>query len=145
MKKIFISLLAAFFLALKQNAHAGGTVVIANPPSRYDERVLDRESVYLIFTLRTKMWSDGSSVRIFLLPKDSILTRDFSVKYLEMSAFKYFDLIEARQALGRVNVPRVLKSEQEVIIKVLTTPGSIGYANETNANNSNDGFLVIVP
>jgi len=96
-----------------------------------------------IFTLRNKKWKNGTLIRVFVLSRSNPRTKEFASKYLNMSANRYFDIIENRESLGKGNIADIIASEHGIMLKVLTTPGSIGYASDSIVVNFNDRILIV--
>ena len=133
-----IMCVVAFFAAAKTTAD--DTFVIVNKSTVERVSYSDVEDV---FTLRTKRWVNGVPVKVFLLPRDNPRTKEFAMKYLGMSANRYYDLVEGRESSGRGNIAQVVDTEVKMVIKIMTTPGSIGYASESIVVNV-DGDLIII-
>ena len=99
--------------------------IIVNKDAQVD--VLHIDEVRSIFALTKSHWDNGLKIKVFILPKDSVITKAFSYKVLRMPSAMYFDILEARYADGKTNIPVVLDSEYSLLVKMSTTPGSIGY------------------
>ena len=99
--------------------------VIVNSSAKVDELTLDE--VRSVFTLKKSHWDNGLKIKVFILPKDSVITKAFAYKVLRMPPAMYFDILEANYASGKTNIPTSLDSEYSLVIKASITPGSIGY------------------
>jgi hypothetical protein len=60
-----------------------------------------------------------------------------------MSVNRYFDLLEGRESLGKGNLVDVANTEYEIMLKVLTTPGSIGYASDVVVINFSGNIVIV--
>jgi hypothetical protein len=80
-----------------------------------------------IFTLKTQRWPTGEKLQVFIMPKASIYTKIFTQKYLKMTPERYYALLAANQAANDM-VPIVVDNQSELVLRVLNTRGSIGYA-----------------
>lgn len=106
------------------------TVFSKFPINKSNEAYL-RDNIASIFTLKNQKWPSGEKLQVFILPKDSIYTKIFAQKYLKMSPDKYYDVLAANQAAHSDANPIIVESESELILKVLNTKGSIGYADSS--------------
>lgn len=136
--KMMICVVSLGFMA---NTHAADVYVFANSIASGSK--LSYSDVEDIFTLRNRRWDNGVPIRVFLLPRDNPLTKWFSVKYLNMTANRYYDIIESRESVGKGNIFVTVNTEIDIMTRVLTTPGSIGYASDAIVLNF-DGNVVIV-
>ena len=143
MARLTITIIMALFMMLPATILADSeSNVIINYFST-DGATIRRSEIEDIFTLRVKRWNNGIPVKIFLLPRDHHATKAFTRKYLGMTSSRYYDLIEGRESSGRGNIFTVLESEVSIIIKVMTTPGSIGYASSAIVANV-DGDIITI-
>lgn len=113
-------------LAQDQRVGLGAVELIANPDTNLSE--LDQDALLrAIFTLRTRTWSDGTPVRIFVFPEQhpahESLCRDL------LGTFPYVLRRAWDQALfaGTGLVPQVVDSVEEMRRRVEETPGALGY------------------
>lgn len=117
--------------------------VVARPPYRKENEKFLRDNIVGIFTLKNRVWIAGEPLQVFILPKDSIYTKAFARKYLQMTPQGYFDILEANQASGRGQVPIIVEAPAELVMRVLNTEGSIGYADENILANIGNRVFVI--
>lgn len=133
MKVKFLGYILVVFITLitpiKRSDASDSVVVIANSFS--STKKLTNAEIEDIFLLRNKKWSNGIPIKVFLLPKDFHRTQEFTLKYLNMTPNRYFDILYSKSQYNK-NVD-FIDYEYSVMIKVLTTPGGIGYVS--------DGFL----
>lgn len=124
------------------NTHATEVYVIANAHV-LNGKQLSYTDIEDIFTLRNRKWSNGASIRVFLLPRTNPMTKDFTMKYLNMTANRYYDLIENRESSGKGNIAEIIDTEYGLMLRVLTTPGSIGYASDSVIVNFSEKIIII--
>ena len=127
-------LLIPFLLAVSGLAHA--TVPVQNS---FSPEVVQVEDLRLIFTLRLVKFSDGQQIKIFMLPQEHRVTREFATQFLSMTARRWWEVLEAQQAAGKINLHRIVPSEAAMLSAVSSTPNSIGYLDEyivINAGNN---------
>ena len=99
--------------------------IIVNKDAQVD--VLHIDEVRSIFTLKKSHWDNGLKIKVFILPKDSVITKAFAYKVLRMPPAMYFDILEANYASGKTNIPTSIDSEYALLVKMSITPGSVGY------------------
>ena len=116
--------LVVMLLAVK-TACAQNIQVIVNSSVQVKE--LSINDLRDIFTMKQVYWKDGQKVKVFVLPKDSLLARRFIAEVLQLPPSMYFDLLEGAYSTGRTNLPTVIVRQETLIVKVMITPGGIGY------------------
>lgn len=117
--------------------------VIANGSLTKENRIFLERNVASVFTLRSRTWRTGEPLQVYLLPKDSLYTKVFAKKYLQMTPQSYFDMLEFNQASGRGSVPIIVDSESDLVLKVLNTSGSVGYADENILFNLGNRIYIV--
>jgi ABC-type phosphate transport system substrate-binding protein len=132
----------AILLGLTSCAYASDVFVIANPFA-VPGKSLSYSMIEDIFTLRNKKWENGTAIKVYILPRSNPRTKEFTIKYLNMSVNRYFDLLEGRESLGKGNLVDVANTEYEIMLKVLTTPGSIGYASDVVVINFSGNIVIV--
>ena len=142
-KKFLLNVMVFFMVVLiipvKKSYATDSVVIIANSFS--NSKRLTPAEIDDIFTLRSKKWNNGIPIKLFLLPKDTQRTQEFTLKYLHMTPNRYFDILDSRTAHNR-NF-EILDYEYSVMIKVLTTPGGIGYVSDSFLTNFNGDVNII--
>lgn len=107
-------------------ALAGDTVqVIANPDR--GALKLDRSALLAIFLMRVRQWSDGTPVRVFVMPSNSELHDHFARELLGTYPYVLNRTWDRMVFTGTGLAPEVVQSAQEMRDKVSSTPGAIGY------------------
>lgn len=124
MKYFFIAILLCL-LPLSTSLMAEEIRVIANPSTQVREITV--YELREIFTLKKPYWSNGQRVRLFVFQSDSLVAKRFITKVLQMSPTMYNDIIERGYSVGKTNLPMTVPSQENMIIKVMITPGGIGY------------------
>lgn len=136
-KKSIFRLMVFFVILIitpiKRTFAADSVVVIANSFS--NTKKLTNTEIDDIFTFRSKKWSNGIPIKVFLLPKESTKTQEFTLRYLNMTPKRYFEILDAK-GISEKNF-EVVDYEYSMMIKVLTTPGGIGYVSDTFLTNFN--------
>ena len=104
---------------------AAATEVVVNKNAQV--AALPSEEVRAIFTLRRSHWDNGLKIKLFLLPRNSVITKQFTYQVLKMPPNMYFDILESNYNLGKTNIPVVLDTEHSMLLNLSINPGSIGY------------------
>ena len=136
----FVMVAFMVLVASSSTAVASDVFVVANSNIT---RQLTYAEIEDIFTLRNRKWNNGAPIRVYLLPKTNPLTRSFASKYLSMTANRYYDLVEGRESSGKGNITNILDTEYDLMLKVLTTPGSIGYASDLVIINFSGNIVIV--
>ncbi|MEA3406209.1 MAG: hypothetical protein U9R28_10800 [Pseudomonadota bacterium] len=103
----------------------GATHVIVNmsvPNSSVSTHTLSR-----IYAMQLKSWNSGETIKVFMLPSKHKIHREFSRKQLRMPTHQLDRLWNRLTFTGTGRTPVVVKSESEMLEKIRSTPGAIGY------------------
>ena len=88
---------------------------------------LDRSLLRGVFTMRVRQWPDGSPIRVFVLPDDDPLSDLFYRERLGMYSYVLRRAWDRMVFTGTGFAPTVVQSEGEMLERVRSTPGAIGY------------------
>jgi ABC-type phosphate transport system substrate-binding protein len=99
--------------------------VIANPSIKTPE--LSLNELRAIFSLRARQWPDGTSITVFVLRDEKDLHRQFLLKTLKMLPHQLRRQWDRYIYSGIGQGPVVVESQEEMLNKVKSTPGGIGY------------------
>lgn len=90
----------------------------------------------LLFTMRRKTWPNGTPVRVFVLPDDHQLHGRISKELLGLYPYQLRRVWDRQLFSGTGQAPVTLATEQEMLDRIASTPGAIGYSNRpiTNPN-----------
>lgn len=100
--------------------------LIANGATGVDD--LSRNEARLYLTMRIKNWPDGTAVRLFVLPDDNALHARFANTVLGLYPYQLRRVWDRQIFSGTGQAPVTVHSLQEMIGRVATTPGALGYA-----------------
>ena len=137
--KVYKLLIAAFFFFIAANMSAQ-VAVIANK-SVADSKI-DVSKVTEIYLLKAKTWSDGKAIVPFTLKSDN----DASNKFFDAigkSSMEMKKVWMKLQLTGEGIAPEGLGSEDEVLNKVASTPGAIGFVSASKVNDKVKVLLTI--
>lgn len=118
-------------------------LVVANNSYLKSDTHLSYSDIEDIFTLRNKKWSNGTPIRVFILPRTNPRTKEFTTKYLSMTPNRYFDILENRESLGKGNIAEIIDTDTGIVLRVLTTPGSIGYTSSSIIVNFGSNLVIV--
>lgn len=99
--------------------------VIAHPSTHTTELSLNQ--LRSIFSLRARQWPDGTSITVFVLRDEQDVHRQFLLKTLKMLPHQLRRQWDRYIYSGIGQGPVVVDSQEEMLNKVKTTPGGIGY------------------
>ena len=97
---------------------------------------LSRNEARLLVTLRVITWPDGTPLRVFVLPDNEPLHQEFARSVLGVYAFQLRRAWDRQLFSGTGQAPEVVDNESEMLERVATTPGAIGYVSEIPAGAS---------
>jgi len=124
MKRPFILGLLCFICSGQVYA-ANEVQVISNPLS--DTQTLSADMLKRIYTMKLKVWPNGTPVKVFALPSRNEVHQAFVKELLNSNTYQ-LDRVWNRLAFsGRGSSPIVVGNIEELLEKVQTTPGAIGY------------------
>lgn len=104
------------------------TKVIVHPS--VVSQTIDGHTLSRIYAMQLKNWDNGQSIKVFVLPSNSQTHRQFTLKKLKLQSHQLDRLWNRLIFTGTGRTPTVVKSELEMIEKVKTTPGGIGYVSD---------------
>lgn len=99
---------------------------------------LSRSSLVRLYGMQKKVWQDGIPVKVYILPKNSQIHKDFVLKFLRMQPYQMNRLWHRLLFSGTGSVPEEVSSVDEIIEKVNSTPGAIGYIDDSKISKINN-------
>jgi ABC-type phosphate transport system substrate-binding protein len=102
---------------------------------------LDRSLLRAVFTMRVREWPDGLPVRVFVLPDDDPLSDQFYRERLGMYSYVLRRAWDRMVFTGTGFAPTIVRTEQEMIERVRSTPGAIGYVGKRELSESDARLL----
>jgi ABC-type phosphate transport system substrate-binding protein len=136
-------LLAALLLALSSSAYpqqSAFSVDVIVSPSLASTK-LDRSLLRAVFTMRVRQWPDGSPIRVFVLPDTDPLSDQFYRERLGMYSYVLRRAWDRMVFTGTGFAPTVVQTEREMIERVRSTPGAIGYVGKRELSESDARLL----
>ena len=89
---------------------------------------LDKAQLLDYYSLEIKLWDNGDPVMIFDL-KIKNEVREAFFKFLGKSSSRMKSVWMKKMFLGEGDPPEPMESEQNMLDKIINTPGSIGFVN----------------
>ena len=105
-----------------------GEVIVVHPDTTMDS--LPRNVARGIFSMRLREWEDGTPITVFVLADKNPSHRSFVQKVLKMFPHQLRRNWDRYRYTGTGQAPIQVRDEQEMIERILATPGSIGYIHE---------------
>ena len=130
---LFFLLICAPF-AVNATQTSDSVEVVVHPV--VSTRHLSRNSLRAIFGMRLRAWQDGSPIRVFVLPDDAPLHNLFAKEKLNIFPYQLRSAWDRLIFSGTGQAPFLVNSEEEMRIRVATTPGAIGYLKRVNIDDS---------
>ncbi len=130
-------LITVAFAAAPQQSKSSVEVIVS--PSLLSMK-LDRSLLRAVFTMRARQWPDGSPVRVFVLPDNHPLSDQFYREQLGMYSYVLRRTWDRMVFTGTGLAPTVVQTEKEMIERVRSTPGAIGFVRKSEITDS-DGRL----
>lgn len=128
--------LAAFLIAANSYADTQepAMVVIAFPST--SENVISRSALRAIFGMRLNKWPADTPIKVFVMKDDAPEHGDFSKNVLQVFPHQLRLAWDRQVFSGQGQYPEQVASTQEMLSKIASTPGAIGYikTNEVTIN-----------
>lgn len=106
--------------------------VIAYP--RVATQSLPVNTARSMFGMRQLTWPDGQQVRVFVFSDNHPLHNEFCKEMLNMYPYQLRQSWDRLIYSGTGQAPMEVNSEEEMLSRVSSTPGAIGYVRKVNSN-----------
>lgn len=107
-------------------ASEGPRVTLIAHPS-VSGSTLSVASARSIFGMRMTQWEDGSPVRVFVLPSPHPLHATFCKRVLDLYPYQLRQSWDRLVYSGLGQAPTEVDSEADMLRRVASTPGAVGY------------------
>ena len=107
--------------------------MIVNP--YVEERTVSRGLARLVFTMRLLRWSDGKKVHVFVLPDRHPAHQEFAKQTLDLYPRQLRRVWDRHLFSGSGAVPTQVQTVEEMLERVATTPGAVGYLPKGHSND----------
>lgn len=115
-------------------------MVIANSSVTVSDISLKKLRAF--FAMKQRFWSEGSPVTVYVLPKDNPTHGAFCKKILNIFPNQLESVWYRQVYTGTGQAPVEVRNESDLIERVSSTPGAIGYLDrqsfDMKINNNND-------
>ncbi|MBU1666367.1 MAG: hypothetical protein KKG92_13350 [Gammaproteobacteria bacterium] len=119
---------------------AWGVELIVHPGVSAIE--VSRPLARLIFGAKVTRWEDGSAVRVFVLPDESLLHQEMSKGILDLYPYQLRTAWDRVIYTGIGQAPVQVANESEMRKQVASVPGAIGYLGRVQKNDKVRALLV---
>jgi len=132
---LLVALLLIFSSAASsQNSDLAVDVIVSPALAKV---TLDRSLLRAVFTMRVREWPDGTPIRVFVLPDDNPLSDQFYRQRLGMYSYVLRRAWDRMVFTGTGFAPTVVRSEAEMVERVRSTPGAIGFVRKRETSSQN--------
>lgn len=107
--------------------------VIAN--KNVAQNALTLASARAIFGMRQVKWPDGTPIRVFVLPDEHATHGAVCKEKLNLFPYQLRQSWDRQVYSGMAQAPIEVASEEELLNKVATTSGAIGYVRKVKGND----------
>ncbi|EXI79506.1 MAG: hypothetical protein AW10_02360 [Candidatus Accumulibacter appositus] len=121
------SVLAAALLAGKAHAQPAEPVMVAIAHPASSEEAIPRASLRAIFGMLLQKWPGNTPVRVFVLRDDAPEHATFSKSVLQVFPHQLRMAWDRQVFSGQGQYPEQVGSIQEMLSRVASTPGAMGY------------------
>lgn len=111
-----------------------GQYLIVNPAVSVEQQPLDQNTLRSIFSLQLQHWPDGSKIHLFVQPLKSQAHQTFVKNRLGLFPYQLTRSWDRKIYAGRADPPTIVQSDQEMLEKVATVSGAIGYVSQQPQN-----------
>jgi hypothetical protein len=134
-RALSLCLLALFLVASRADAEPGQPEMVAIGFPATSEQTISLTSLRAIFGMIQREWPANTPVKVFVLPDDTAEHTNFSKSVLQLFPQQLRSAWERGVFSGHGSYPEQLASSQEMLRRVASTPGAIGYlrASEVDA------------
>lgn len=118
-------------IASARTADASGEVLLIVHPDVVGD--IDASQLRTIYTMRLRQWPDGQGLRVFTLPDNHPAHVRFAEQSLRILPHLLRRSWDRLVFSGTGQAPSEVASEAEMIERVASTPGAIGYVTSGHA------------
>jgi len=100
------------------------------------QTTIERKTLRAAFGMTLQVWPDGQPLTVFVFRDDAPLHQQFCRKVLGVLPYTLRRNWDRLLFSGAAQAPIVVDSPQEMLLRVASTPGAIGYIEKEFANDS---------
>lgn len=124
-KVLFVVSLFSVTNSYANSNDAGQYLIVAHPSVA--EQVLTTRQLAKIYVLQTKNWTDGNKIKAFSYEIDSRDFKAFCASVLHLQPYQIQRVWNRMLFTGVGNPPFKVSDSHEMLTKIKTTKGAIGY------------------
>ncbi|MEY6432085.1 hypothetical protein ABC977_06630 [Thioalkalicoccus limnaeus] len=121
------SLKALTLLILSLVSPSGSTQVFLIAHESAEIASLTRNEARLFFTMRLKNWPNGTLTKVYVLNDNHELHRRFANEILGLYPYQLRRVWDRQLFSGTGQIPITVTNEQEMLDRLQSTPGAVGY------------------
>lgn len=91
---------------------------------------VSRQFVLSVFAMRTQRWPNGTPIQVFVLPDDHPHHIQFVKSSLHIFPYQLRNIWDRAVFSGSGQSPHVVQSEQEMLERLRTVEGAVGYTSK---------------
>ena len=132
-KRIVSALRSMLFLCwLVLGLAAGSSAIAQDPIVNRDvaERSVSQSSLRAIFSMHLSQWPNGKPIKVFVLPSEDAVHIAFAKYVLNIFPYQLKRSWDVLVYSGYGQAPTEVSSPEEMLKRVASTPGAIGYLPE---------------
>lgn len=99
-------------------------------------RVISHDMARAIFAMRLRTWPDGQAINVFVLPDDDPVHERFAKTLLNVYPHQLRLAWDRVVFSGTGQAPHLVDSEREMLERVASTPGGVGYLERDQLEDS---------
>lgn len=99
------------------------------------QHIISRNGLSAIFKMRLHQWRDGSAIKVFVLDDADPVHSAFCKKILNVFPHQLRRSWNKLVFSGSGQAPIQLQNKQEMLAKIASTPGAIGYISTDELND----------
>lgn len=122
-----------FFLATENALATDHYRIVIHPDVK--QETISVNVLRAIFSMRLKTWSDGKLIKVYVLPDENQLHQDFSKETLNVFPYQLRSTWDRLVFSGTGQAPTTISTDEEMLHKIASTPGAIGYLRTTLIND----------
>lgn len=129
-------ILAAFLITANSYADTQDSAMVAIAFPSTSESVISRSSLRAIFGMRLNKWPADTPVKVFVMKDDAPEHDAFSKNILQVFPHQLRLAWDRQVFSGQGQYPEQVTSTQEMLSKIESTPGAIGYIKTSEITNN---------
>ena len=122
---LFLAAFSVFAVQKNQIEQQDQVVPVVN--ANNNQLSISKNVLSGMFKMRLRRWKDGSAVIVFVLPDDNPLHIQFCKQILQVFPHQMRRIWDRAVFSGSGQAPIILENIEEMISKIASTPGAIGY------------------